>query len=195
MAIKLRIGDNKFVYKATDGYLSHKSKKRADKIYAETATTFNQLKDKDADILEFWYLRGMTANSIIRRFSFTADEKTYFWQTLYDITGTKMPPAAIKSNTKRNDFLTASLIAQYKLSELRKVGTWSLWREVVGSVKVANDDRVSRWVIGHILRHSIATRDGARPLLKFVRNRLKNLDTSKLTKKELLQKLSEFDKK
>ncbi len=195
MAIKLQVGENKFVYKAGSGILTSKEKQRADKIYTDSSIVFSKLNEKETDILETWHLRGKAANSLIHRFSVNTEEKTYFWRMLYEISGIKMPRTALTTKTKRNDFLTASLVAQYKLKDLREVGTWSLWREVVGSVKVADDERVANWVIGYILKHPITTRDGARPLLKFVRNRLKNLDTSKLMKKELLQKLSEFDEK
>lgn len=195
MAIKLQAGENKFVYKAGSGLLTAKDKQRADKIYADSSVVFSKLDEKKTDILETWYLRGKSANSIIRRFSINTEERVYFWRMLYGVSGIKMPQTALTTKTKRNDFLTASLMAQYHLKDLRKVGTWSMWREFVGSVKLADDERVARWVISYILKHDINTRDGARPLLRFVRNRLKDLDTSKLTKKELLQKLSEFDLK
>lgn len=194
MAIKLQAGENKFVYKAGSGILTTKAKRRADKIYADSSNVFSKLAEKNTDILETWYLRGKAANSLSRRFSINTEEKVYFWRMLYEVAGIKMPQTALTTKTKRNDFLTASLMAQYQLKDLRKVGTWSMWREFVGSVKVADDERVAKWVIGYILKHDIDTRDGARPLLRFVRNRLRDLDTSKLTKKELISKLSEFAK-
>ena len=175
--------------------MTAKEKQRADKIYDESAIVFSKLNEKKTDILETWYFRGKSANSIMRRFSITTEEKLYFWRMLYEVSGVVMPKTALTTKTKRNDFLTASLMAQYHLKDLRRVGTWSMWREFVGSVKLADDERVARWVVSYILKHDINTRDGARPLLRFVRNRLKDLDTTKLTKKELLSKLSEFDKK
>lgn len=191
MAIKLQTGENKFVYRGGTGILTTKEKQRADKIYTDSAALFSKLDDNKTDVLETWYMRGKAANSITRRFSIKNDEKIYFWGMLYEISGINMPRTLLTN--KRNDLQTASLMAQYQLKELRKVGTWTLWKECIESVKVANDERVAKWVIGYILKHNIKTRDGTRPLLRFVRNRLKDLDTSKLTKKELLKKLSEFD--
>lgn len=193
MAIKFQTGNNKFVYRGGTGILTAKEKQRSDKIYSDSAALFSKIEDNKTDMLETWYQRGKAANSIARRFAITNDEKIYFWRMLYEISGINIPPTLLTN--KRNDLQTASIMAQYQLRELRKVGTWTLWKECIESVKVADDERVAKWVIGYILKHNIKTRDGTRPLLRFVRNRLKDLDTSKLTKKELLNKLSEFDKK
>jgi len=192
MAIKIKTTKDEYVYKANNGLLSQEQKQRADKIYSVSENTLRHLDETNLDIFTIWYKRGRAANEIIDRYSLTNEEKKYFWQMLYGAMNIKIPDTASKSHTRRNDFLTASILADYKLNELKQVGTWSLWREVVGSVKVSEDERVAQWIIDYILKHKIITRDGARPLLKFVRNRLKNLETGLLTQDELFRKLNEF---
>lgn len=188
MAIKIKKGDS-YLYKSDEGVLNNLSKIRADHIYEDAVKEFSALKYSKKDALETWYRRGLMANKLINKHKIGFDEKKFFWVMLYDAAGLDVPE---RSRNARNDFQTASVLASYQLNELKKVGSWGLWREVIGSSRIIVDERVATWVAKKIIDESIS-RDNARPLLKYVRNRLKGLDTSVLSNFELQTKLNSED--
>lgn len=195
MAIKIK-RENHFVYLGITGFLNEVEKKRADDIYNVAHKEFELLKREikikpKIDSLGIWYLRGKLTNKLIERFKISDMEKRYYWLMLYDIAGLNVPDRAKKFHIQ-NDFHVANILAKYKLSELRKIGPWALWREILGSTKIMDDERIAKWATDFILKKKIQTRDSARPLLKFIRNRLKNLNTEILSEKELVLKLGEF---
>lgn len=194
MAIKIK-RDSNFFYAGVIGLLDQEEKKRADKIYEKTFVALRELdnkikKKKITDFLQVWHLRGGIVNGIISSFKMSQSEKKYFWLMLYDVAGMNIPDRAKKFHIQ-NDFRVANIISSYSLVDLKKVGPWALWREIIGSTKIGNDERVAKWVADYILKRKIKTRNAARPLLKAVRNRLKKLNTTVLSNKELTQKLKE----
>lgn len=196
MAIKIRRNEN-FSYVGFVGFLDQKMKQRADEIYEKARTEFKKLNKKINlnqvfDSLERWYRVGNKINKLIHDFKISYIEKKYFWLMLYDFRGINVPERAKKFHIQ-NDFRVANILAKYALKDVKKVGAWTLWREILGSTKIGEDDRVARWVTNYILQHNIKTRDGARPLLKAVRNRLKKIDTTILSDKKLVTKLKEID--
>jgi len=196
MAIKIKRGSN-FVYRAYSGFLSTEEKKRADKIYSESKKELEGLyeelsKKKIKDILERWYKIGKLIRKLLDKFDIKENERKYFWVMMYDIGKEKTPDHIKKFSLGRNDFRLAYIMTEYSLEQLKKVGSWSLWREIVGSEKINKDERVARWVADILINDpNIKTRDDARPLLKKVRNRLKHLETKILSDKELINKLEE----
>lgn len=197
MAIKIKREDG-YVYLGVSGFLGEELKGRADEIYRVSESGLRRLDERlkrvaDIDHLEAWHLKGKLINEIIGKFNITDVEKRYFWLMLYNVMGLNVPQRA-KAFHIQNDFRVASILATYPLSNLQRVGSWGLWREIIGSTKIGDDDRVARWVADYILRHGM-TRDGSRPFLRLVRNRLKNLDTKILSDRELVNKLREVEKK
>lgn len=193
MAIKIR-RDKDFIYVAVHGALDSEEKRRADKIFQDAEQKIKKLDDpKNIDPLTLWHIRGKIANEIIQKYNLSADEKRYFWVMLYDASGLVVPEMVRKSNTLRNDFRTASALAHYGLNDLLKIGTWSLWREILGSLRIGEDSRVAKWIVSYILKNKITTRDAARPILKKVRNRLQNIDSTVLSEKELIERLDSLD--
>lgn len=184
MAIKIKKGDS-YLYKSDEGILDNLSKIRADHIYEDAVQEFGKIKYIDKDALDTWYKRGSVANKLIIKHNIDFKEKKFFWIMLYGATGLRVPKSSKKS---RNDFKTASVLSAYPLSDLKKAGSWGLWREVVGSSSIISDERVASWVTEKIIKDKIS-RDNARPLLKYVRNRLKELDTTVLSEPELYTKL------
>jgi hypothetical protein len=190
MAIKVKKGDS-YLYRANEGVLNTPGKIRADHIYEDAVDELKSITYVEKDALGGWYKRGVVANRLIVKHKIDYEEKKFFWVMLYDAAGMEAPK---KSYTARNDFRTASVLAGYRLSDLRKVGSWGLWREVVGSNRIISDERVAAWVTEKIIKDKIS-RDNARPLLRYVRNRLKGLDTSVLSPAELFTKLNSGDLK
>lgn len=194
MAIKIRRGEN-FFYAGVINLLDRKEKKRADEIYNYSKNILGDLTKKtklhkEMNALVSWHRKGISINMIICKFKITESEKKYFWLMLYDVTETSIPERAKKFHIQ-NDFRTASILSKYPLKDLRSIGNWNLWREIIGSTKIGGDDRVAQWVADYIFKRKIKTRDQARPLLKAVRNRLKKIDTTILSDRELVSKLKE----
>lgn len=185
MAIKLKKGDS-YLYQSSEGVLNSVSKLRADHIYEDAVREFRELACDEKDALGTWYKRGLLANKLIAKHKIGPEEKKFYWLMLYNASSLKAPE---RSKNARNDFQAASILALYQLNDLRKVGSWGLWREVIGSTSINADERVASWVAKRIIDEKIS-RDNARPLLRYVRNRLKGLDTSVLSDTELHQKLN-----
>ena len=197
MVIKIK-RNNDFVYFGVADLIDEKEKKRADDIYETSEREFDHLNQmlkskKDVDSLESWHLIGALANKIIFDFRISEAEKRYFWLMLYDFSGDKAPDRALKFHIQ-NDFHVASMLAKYSLKDLREIGPWATWHEILGSTKVMQDERVGEWAVKYIINNQIKTRNGVRPMLKFVRNRLKNLNTLVLSDSELSLKLNEIKK-
>lgn len=188
MAIKIKKGES-YLYRGNEGVLSMPNKLRADHIYEDAVKELKDAGEKGKDSLELWYKRGVVAKKLLEKYKIDHEERKFFWTMLYDAAGLKIPK---KSYTVKNDFLTASILVQHKLSDLRKVGSWSLWREIIGSTRIINDERVAEWVAKQVIENNVS-RDNARPLLKHIRNRLKNLDTTVLSNEELNSKLNSVD--
>ena len=188
MAIKIRKED-KYVYKASGGILSTPEKHRADLILKDATDLLASTKQHSKDALGIWHKRGLIANKLIKKYNLDYEERRYFWVMLYDALSVYTPK---KSHAGKNDFWTATILSDYKLNDLRKVGSWALWREVLGSSSIKSDARVASWVTKKIIKDKIS-RDNSRPLLKYVRNRLKGIDTTVLSKAELHTKLDSKD--
>jgi hypothetical protein len=197
MAIKIKKNSD-FTYLGVADLIDEKEKNRADDIYKTSEIEFNRLNQslknkKDISSLEFWHSIGRLANKIILDFGISDFEKKYFWLMLYDFSGKKAPDRALKFHIQ-NDFHIASMIAKYNLKDLRKTGPWATWHEIIGSTKTMKDERVGRWAVEYIINNQIKTRNNVRPILKFARNRLKNLNTLVLSDSELFSKLDEIKK-
>jgi hypothetical protein len=88
----------------------------------------------------------------------------------------------------RNDFKLAYLLARYPFSTVKRVGPWTLWREILSYKSFSADKRVMIFVTVELIK-SPRTRAKARPFLKEVAKRLRNIDTSVLSEEELLIRL------
>ena len=194
MVIKIKKNNN-FVYVGGSEILNIREKERADYICSESRRMIKNLHENlDAeginDILERWHKIGKLIQQILEKFNIKMDEMKYFWIMMYDV-GKNKTPTHIGSG--RNDFRLSYILSKYSLKKLKKVGSWSLWREIVGSKKVNKDSRIAEWIVDEIISNrNIKTRNDTRPFLKKVYNRLKNLDTTILSKEELFEKLKEI---
>jgi len=149
-------------------------------------------KKRKKDPLEVWHIIGEHINAFLRENHVNKDDEHIFWEHLYGKSPIIHSGIPInKVGLARNDFRTAAILAKYPLEMLRKVGSWALWREILGYRNFLNDKRVLNWVIDELIK-TPRTRDEARPFLKAVSARLNKIDTSVLNDKELLKKLREI---
>jgi hypothetical protein len=149
---------------------------------------------RKSDMLRVWHLIGIRINMFLKEHKVSKSEEGLFWDQLYgrsSLINRTVPKNKISET--RNDFRIASLLAHYPLKKLQRTGLWALWREIL-TYKSFKDKRVMDWVVQKIEQISPKTRNEARPLLKAVAARLKRIDTTVLSDKELLEKLRGIEK-
>ena len=102
----------------------------------------------------------------------------------------KLPaPPAIHGNNK------AILSAEYPFETVKRVGSWALWREVLGYKNFLSDKRILSSIINELIKLPRAHKK-ARPLLRSIFNRFKRVDTSILNDEEVSKMFkSELDRK
>lgn len=195
-------------YKTSKLILTPKDIEAADRFHNRLTKTITKIesallkenllsdKNRKKDPLRAWYLVGKYINGFLneRKNKLAHEDERLFWENLYGLSpliNSKIPSGRIGLN--KNDFKTASLLADYPFEFINKVGPWALWREII-TYKVFQDKRILEWVIDRLLQ-SPRTRDEARPMLKAVAARFKRIDTSILGYDELCEKLEDIQEK
>lgn len=206
MVLKIKKREKKgeyFEYKSSKILLTSKDIESADRFDASLNKTLKKIesillkrkilssRSKKKDPLQVWYIVGKQVNKFLKKHKVSREDENLFWSYLYGRSPLihKGVPSSSISQT-RNDFRTASLLAQYPYKVVKTVGPWALWREILTYKSILNDERVFKWVIKRLVKVP-RTRDAARPLLKAVNNRLKRIDTTVLNDNELLEKLKQ----
>ena len=200
MVIKIRKinkGKECFQYKSSRRIITPHDKKEADEFDLNLRNTINNIekilinsdalskKNKKKDPILVWYTVGEHINNFLKKHPFDSEDENLFWNYLYG--SSPLIHKGIPSNKVskvRNDFKTASLLAQYPIKIIRKVGVWSLWREIIGYRIFLGDKRVIEYVIKEFIKKP-RNRDEARVFLQTLAQRLKKIDTSILDDKEL----------
>lgn len=209
MAIKIRKKNklNEIVqYKSAKRILTPQDIKEADRFDAALSKAMKEierilLKEKmltsearKHGVLKVWYLIGSRINKFLRENKVSIEEEKIFWDHLYgrsSLINKTVPKGNI--GKARNDFKTASLLAQRPLKKLENIGSWALWREII-TYKAFQDERVLNWILKKLEQSFSGIRDEARPFLKAVSARLNKIDTTVLSDKELTVKLDEVVK-
>lgn len=144
------------------------------------------------DPLMAWYVIGKNINKFLKDNFLAKEDENPFWNGLYRRSSVinKTNPTK-KIGRYRNDFRLASILAEYQIDQIKKVGSWALWREVLSYKAFLCDERILKWIIEELIR-SPRTRDEARPLLKKVAYRFKGIDTLMLNENELLEKIKQI---
>ena len=139
------------------------------------------------DPLKAWYIIGKHINEFLKSNYIASEDEHLFWNYLYGRSSriNKTLPLTVISKS-RNDFRTAFLLAKYPFKIIKNVGSWALWREILGYEIFLNDKRILQFIINELIKFP-RTRDKARPFLKSIYNHFKKIDTSVLNDKELLK--------
>ena len=209
MAIKIRKTDH-VIYASSSGLITGSEKARADRLDLELKSSIAELErklikeglvtrdGKKKNALRVWYEFGKLLNKLGKRYKVigSSDEK-FFWRAVYDHTSPiiqKKPFPKRSEKWKINHFRLCGLMAKRPWSEVQRVGPWSIWRDTFDNKKILEDDRVLNWAIERIskLREQGWGHKQIRVFLYGVSERLRNLETSILTNKELYTKLGEI---
>jgi|SRR3989338_11680518 len=190
-------------YKSTKKILTSQDIKEADRFHNDLGNEIQEIEKKllaenllspkarKYEMLRAWHLIGTRINKFLGDNKVSPEEEKDFWDHLYgrfSVINKSVPTSKI-SNT-RNDFRIASLLAHHSIAKLEKIGLWALWREIL-TYKAFKDERVLNWVLKKLEQSPPKTRNEGRPFLKAVSGRLKKIDTTVLSDKELVKKLDE----
>lgn len=190
-------------YKSTEMILTPRDIKEADRFDSALNQEMQEIEKvllkkgmltpeaRKSNMLAAWYLIGTRINKFLKKYKVSPEEENIFWVHLYGRSAliNKTAPVTKISKT-RNDFRIASLLARHSINKLEKIGLWALWREVI-TYKAFKDERVLNWILKELERFPPKTRNAGRPFLKAVSKRLNKIDTSVLSDRELIKKLSE----
>jgi len=202
-AIVLKVNGER-VYESASGAAAYADRRRADKIDGDLKETISKLerrwknkglvseKKRKSNALTVWYELGSELNRIGNQYRiFGTTDEPPFWRALYDIVPKTVQRKRMPKRSKewrRNHFRLCALMAKRSFTEIKRVGAWSVWRDLFDNAKLFDDPRVFDWVAGKITKVS-GGHKSIRPFIHAVRRRIKRLDTTILSDDELKEKL------
>jgi hypothetical protein len=127
-----------------------------------------------------WYDTGKLINSIADRYHiFGSSDEFFYWQAIEHY---------IDSN-RSNHFKNCSFLARLAWSDVVSVGNWSVWRDILDTKKMTEDERVLKWLVGKVKGRSLGHKE-IRKITQPISRDLKNTDTSILSEEELIERLN-----
>lgn len=191
MAIKLK-DEKGFIYLALqEKIFTSDEKDRADKIYEDCRDAINAINNNN-NLINIWLKRGCVAKEMHVKYSILPNEELYFWEMLYDVANIKLPVRS-KKLLARNEFWLGAKLNDYLPISSKWKTNWTVFREMFEASAISQDNRVAEWMIRFAIRNDFKSRDDMRVLLNKVRNRLKNINTAVLSRKELFLKLDDIN--
>jgi len=194
---------NRVEYKSSKFILTPKDIKKADIFDLNLTKTIKNIEEyllkkgaltrdrKKIDPLFVWYTVGKKINEFIKINKIEKDEEQFFWFQFYHkstLLHNKLPN---KYCLTRNDFKTALLLTKFPLKTIKKVGPWSMWRDILIYKVLLNDERLLEYVIQYLIKKP-KTVHGSRPFLKAINERFKKMETAMLPDKILFKKIKEI---
>jgi len=210
MAIKV-IDKGKVIYATSSGLITQKEKKKADKLYLELKISLKKLEESlierglitpggvKKDALRVWFEVGRLLNRIGKRYKILgSSEEKYYWRSIYNHVSNLLQKEHFPKRSedwKVNHFRLCGIMAKRSWNEVKKVGPWSIWRDIFDNKKILEDSRVFDWTVNRIsrLRNKGWSHKKIRVFLYAISGRIKDLETSILTNKELYKKLEEIE--
>jgi len=193
---------NKIEYKSSKIVLTPQDIHDADVFDKELKKTIREIENhllkkgalsrdkKKLDPLLVWYTVGKEINKFIKKHKIEKDEEQFFWYQFYNHSTLLHNKSLNKVFITRNDFKTALLITRFSLRTIKKVGPWTMWRDILLYKVLLNDERLLKYVVDYLIKNP-QTVHGSRPFLKAINERFKKMETTLLSDKELLKKIKE----
>ena len=210
MAIRLR-KDGNTIYASSSGLLIESEKRQADKLDRELGLSIVNLekqlieegavtKDgKKKDALKVWYKFGKLLNRLGAKYKVIGSSyEKFYWRAVYDHVSPRIQKGQFPKKSERwktNHFRICGLMARRPWKEVKKLGPWSVWKDIFDNKKVLEDPRVEDWVVKTIsdLRKRGWGHKNIRVFLYAVSRRIRDIETTILTKRELYKKLQEIE--
>jgi len=193
---------SKTEYKSSKLVLTPKDIKEADKFDLKLTKTIKNIENfllekgallrnkKKLDPLLVWYTVGKKINEFVRKNKIEEDDEHFFWYQFYNNSTLLHNKSLNKVFVTRNDFKTALLITRFSLKTIKKVGPWTMWRDILLYKVLLNDERLLKYVIEYLIKKP-KTVHGSRPFLKAINERFKRMETTLLTDEELFKKIKQ----
>jgi len=194
---------NKIEYKSSKFILTPQDIKNADTFDLELSQTIKKIEayllkkkalsrdKKKLDPLLVWYTVGLEINEFIKKHKIEKDDERFFWYQFYNLSTLLHKKNLAKVFITRNDFKTALLITKFSLKTIRKVGPWTMWRDILLYKVLLNDERLLKYVVDYLIKKP-KTVHGSRPFLKAINERFKRMETTLLPDKILFKKIKEI---
>jgi len=193
---------NKVEYKSSKFIITPQDIQEADAFDVELTKIINKIESfllkkgalsrdkKKLDPQLVWYTVGKEINKFIKKHKIEKDEEQFFWYQFYNHSTLLHNKSLNKVFITRNDFKTALLITRFSLRTIKKVGPWTMWRDILLYKVLLNDERLLKYVVDYLIKNP-QTVHGSRPFLKAINERFKKMETTLLSDKELLKKIKE----
>ena len=130
------------------------------------------------------------------------DDRQFVWRAIYDHAGSLAPgPLGTRAERYANShFNYCYRLGKYGWPLVRAVGDWTSWVEIFDSDRVRSDERMADWLVDRVGSDDPRWRSFTdrqqmawfRPLLKAIRARFHNRDSTGLTQRELYEELDDI---
>lgn len=143
--------------------------------------------------LKVWYVIGEALNNYFKKNKINKAEEKFFWRDLYERdTLLHKSMHETKISESRNDYKMAAFLSfKYSYSELEKIGSWALVREIFSHKCISRDARLIYLVVQTLAKYT-SNRDLARPFIKKVADRFRFLESNILSEGELKGKFDQI---
>jgi len=154
---------------------------RQEKIWVEMGFIKNNKIIKNS-ALHVWYDTGRIVNNVADEYNiFGTHDEFYYWQAINHY---------IKSN-RDGHFQNCSILAKRHWEEVKSVGNWSVWRDILDTKNVVKDERVLDWIVSKVKNKHLGHKE-IRKITQLVAREMKFADTSVLSNDELFERLEEL---
>ena len=180
-----------------DEFLGHAVPRIEEKLSREGLLA---LRGKDG-VIRLWYETGLELRrlwgEVTRRFGLPDTELKLFLRAVHD--HAKALKADSRSDRLSNSyFYYCYLLAEFPRSLLESAGNWTAWVEFLDSPRVRDDRRILEWFV---TKSPVAPPTGYtklkwfRAIMRSIRDRFREIDTTMLSESELFEKLDEVLRK
>lgn len=138
-----------------------------------------------------WHTVGKKIEDFMKINRIDKNEEKYFWVQFYNYSNLINKRSKYKTSLSRNDFKSAVLLSKFPLKILKKVGPWSMWRDILIYKVLINDKRLMKYVVDYLTKNK-KTVHGSRPFLKAINERFKKMETTLLPDNILSKKIKEI---
>lgn len=195
--------DDVTVYKS-DGLVTKEEQEKADKLdYALELELkkiekemqkkgFLRLKGKKKGVLRLWYEIGSRLRPFLDGLDLTPEDRNNVFRAIYYHAGCLAPgPISIRAIRRPKDshFSYCYLLGSFSWDFVEKAGDWTSWSELFDSILFKSDLRMIEWLSFKQKYSKGSQQNWLRPLTKSIRNNMKDVDTTVLSKEELFDRL------
>lgn len=141
-----------------------------------------------------WYALGLELRKICKEKEITGRrERRWLWEAIENIHATDRIIRASRGRT-RSHFEYCFRLSQFPINFAKQLN-WSEWVYFFDSRTVREEPRIDKWLETLVERNEVINRNNFRQFTQLLNKRIRKLDTSILTQKELFEIYNDIFKK